>query len=438
MPQPFTRRAFHLMTNYLPATLAPHTVESLHAIHGKSQAWIYQLALAGTACALGALPLITVDVTIRAAGIVRPMTERAEIRVPINAQIEQVLAHDNDHVAAGQRLLILRSRDLEERRLLNRSRVENKTALIADLRELSAAKSAAPYSADQESGHMVSAGNDFADAASPKSKSSPTARERIELFSQSLALRTAELRADANAVRSQAAYRGGAVARSEREFARAEALALKGLLAERDLDQARDDLVAANFERSSLMEAATARWCARLQDEESNLDALRTEAARLEEEHVQTTINAPLTGAVQGLSGLSPGTWLAAGQTVAVISPDDRLIVETLVSPHDVGLVRSGQSVRLQVDAFPYTQWGFIEGEVTAIAADSQASSANNSGNFKVTIVPSATQLSLPNGPVGHLRKGMTLTARFVVARRSLLQILYEDVSAWLNPQAQA
>ena len=31
--------------------------------------------------------------------------------------------------------------------------------------------------------------------------------------------------------------------------------------------------------------------------------------------------------------------------------------------------------------------------------------------------------------------KRLILSARFVVARRSLLQILYEDVSAWLNPQ---
>jgi hypothetical protein len=35
----------------------------------------------------------------------------------------------------------------------------------------------------------------------------------------------------------------------------------------------------------------------------------------------------------------------------------------------------------------------------------------------------------------GDLKKGLTLTARYVVARRSLLQILHDDASAWLNPQ---
>jgi membrane fusion protein, peptide pheromone/bacteriocin exporter len=52
-----------------------------------------------------------------------------------------------------------------------------------------------------------------------------------------------------------------------------------------------------------------------------------------------------------------------------------------------------------------------------------------------VLIRPAAAHLVLPNGVRGELKQGLTLTARYVVARRSLLQILYEDASAWLNPQ---
>ena len=70
------------------------------------------------------------------------------------------------------------------------------------------------------------------------------------------------------------------------------------------------------------------------------------------------------------------------------------------------------------------------------MAADSSGTNgANPASGFKVTLQPAATTLHLPNGAAGPLRKGLTLSARFVVARRSLFQILYEDVSAWLNPQ---
>jgi hypothetical protein len=82
----------------IPGSIAQHTVESLYAEHGPAQPWIYWLLLLVVAAALVALPLVKVDVTVRAPGVVRPTTERTELRVPIGAQIAQVLAHDNDTV----------------------------------------------------------------------------------------------------------------------------------------------------------------------------------------------------------------------------------------------------------------------------------------------------------------------------------------------------
>ena len=117
----------------LPAALAQHTVESLYAEHGPARPWIYWLALLAVTAALVALPLVEVDVTVRAPGVVRPATERTELRVPISAQIAQVLARDNDSVTTGQPLLVLRSRDLDERLSLNRTRQATSSALVADL-----------------------------------------------------------------------------------------------------------------------------------------------------------------------------------------------------------------------------------------------------------------------------------------------------------------
>jgi HlyD family secretion protein len=121
---------------------------------------------------------------------------------------------------------------------------------------------------------------------------------------------------------------------------------------------------------------------------------------------------------------------------IGAVSPSDALLIETFVSPKDVGLLRLGQPARLQIDAYPYTQWGLLDATVMTLAADSSGTNgANSTSGFKVTLQPTATTLYLPNGTAGPLRKGLTLSARFVVARRSLLQTLYEDVSAWLNPQ---
>lgn len=388
----------------LPAVLAQHTVESLYAEHGPARPWIYWLALLGVTAALAALPLIEVDVTVRAPGVVRPATERTELRVPLSAQIAQVLARDNDTVTAGQPLLVLRSRDLDERLALNRTRQTLSTSLITDLTRLT------PAATD----------------------SSPSNPFQFDVT----ALETPELRADLAQLHAQWATQQLTQAKASRELDRSTTLAAKGLISTREHDQAHDDLAAARADTTTLLRAARTRWETRLRDEQTTLTTLRTEENRIAEEVAQTTLRAPATGSIQGLTGLSPGAWLSAGQMIGAVSPSDALLIETFVSPKDVGLLRLGQPARLQIDAYPYTQWGLLDATLTTLAADSSGTNgANSTSGFKVTLQPAATTLYLPNGAAGPLRKGLTLSARFVVARRSLFQILYEDVSAWLNPQ---
>jgi HlyD family secretion protein len=125
---------------------------------------------------------------------------------------------------------------------------------------------------------------------------------------------------------------------------------------------------------------------------------------------------------------------VGAGQALGAVSPDDALLVEAHVLSRDAGLVTLGQAVRLQVDAYAYTWWGTLEGTVTAIGGDSLVSDRAPPG-FKVLIRPAATALVLRNGTRAELRKGLTVSARFLVARRSVLQLLYDEAGAWLNPQ---
>jgi hypothetical protein len=57
---------------FIPAVLAQHTVESLYAEHGRQRPWIYWSILLFCLGGFAALPLVKVDITVRAAGAVRP------------------------------------------------------------------------------------------------------------------------------------------------------------------------------------------------------------------------------------------------------------------------------------------------------------------------------------------------------------------------------
>ena len=43
--------------------------------------------------------------------------------------------------------------------------------------------------------------------------------------------------------------------------------------------------------------------------------------------------------------------------------------------------------------------------------------------------------MQLKNGYNSTIRKGMTLTARFTITNRTLWQLLYDKIDAWLNPK---
>jgi HlyD family secretion protein len=56
------------------------------------------------------------------------------------------------------------------------------------------------------------------------------------------------------------------------------------------------------------------------------------------------------------------------------------------------------------------------------------------SGAFKVIVRPDQDYLRTREGLTGYLKKGMTVNARFFIARRSLWQLFYEGIDKLFNP----
>jgi HlyD family secretion protein len=382
----------------IPASLGEDTVEHLYAEHGPARPWIYWLLLLGVFFSLASLPLLMVDVSVRAAGMVRPTTQRADLRPAVSGHIAEVLAHDNARVHSGQPLLVLRSTELAER-LAHNSRLQTERAtLIADLQQLT-------------NGLTI-------DATAKNALLTPVLQqEHTQLLAQLDSYRLAETKAGT-------------------ELARYATLAAKGIATQQELDHARYESERLQAESRLVLEQTRARWQTRLREENIALTGLLSEAQRLREELANYTVRAPADGVLVDINGWSIGGFVAAGQSLGAVSPEDTLQVEVHVTPRDIGLVRVGQTARLQIDAYPYTQWGTLDGIVTAISGDlvGAAGPGGSAALFKVLVRPAATHLALPNGARGELKKGLTLSARFLVARRSLFQLLYDDVSAWLDP----
>jgi multidrug resistance efflux pump len=388
------------------AVLAGDSIESLLALHGRRRPWIYWVVLLACLGGLALLPVIQVDVMVRAPAMVRPATERVELRAPLGGRIARMHARENEVVSSGQALIEIATADLDERLARQAALLAEKETLQADLlalcREFSG--NLRPDTSAQMPAPIITAA---------------LSQERSQLLMQAETIRLAAERARV-------------------ELSRVSALQEKGLATRRELDDARYALERAQADGRLAEQQAVTRWAARQREEQLASQQIESERKRLMAERALAVVRAPVAGAVQGFQGWADGAFLSAGQSLGAISPDASLLVEALVSPRDIGHLRVGQAARMQIDAYAYTQWGLLDGVVTAIGADATTGGATGAPPFfKVTVRPSAPELRLPTGTRGELRRGMTASARFLVARRTLLEVLWGDAASWLNPQEQ-
>ncbi|MFN7234690.1 MAG: HlyD family secretion protein, partial [Cyclobacteriaceae bacterium] len=204
------------------------------------------------------------------------------------------------------------------------------------------------------------------------------------------------------------------------------------VIAAADFENFQFELDKSKNEIELLKQSQLSQWQQELRNYERELTDLQNQLAQTQKEKENLNIKAPVSGTVQNLTGVYPGSTVFAGQELAQISPDTDLLAEVYVSPNDIGLLRPGMDVRMQIGAFNYNQWGLLNGKVKEISNDIQI--MDNRPMFEVKCSLEKEYLTLKNGYKGNLKKGMTLQARFVVTKRSLWQLLYDKADDWLNP----
>lgn len=148
---------------------------------------------------------------------------------------------------------------------------------------------------------------------------------------------------------------------------------------EQDLATARANVTATKAaiaelgeERASTQAEAARATLERMAELEARVAALNQERIKTERLATDTDLRAPVAGEVQQLALHTVGGIAKAGETLLVIVPEGpALEVEALVLNKDIGFVREGQLAAVKLDAFPFTRYGSLEGEVVTVGQDS-------------------------------------------------------------------
>jgi HlyD family secretion protein len=322
------------------------------------------------------------------------MSEVSTVKVISSGFVTLVHIKENEKVTQGQLLFEVQSPLLQEKEKYQHNKIEELTLFVGDLNKL--------------------VNPAFLESATPARLNTPLYKQAYTDYKQKLFER-------------QTRYK-----KTKQDFDRNKKLFDQSVIASVDFENFKFEFDKATNDLELLKQTQLSTWQQELRSYEKELADFQNQLAQTLREKESLNIKAPVAGTIQNLSGIYAGSPVFANQDLAQISPDANLIAEIYVSPNDIGLLRVGMDARLQVNAFNYNQWGLLSGKIKEISGDVQVT--NNQPVFEVKCNLGADHLSLKNGYQGKLKKGMTVQARFIVARRSLWQLLYDKVDNWLNP----
>lgn len=192
------------------------------------------------------------------------------------------------------------------------------------------------------------------------------------------------------------------------------------------LSKLRDEL---KTNQEQLRQLETTAPISQALEQKNRIARLQSEINAAELSLQQTTITSPVAGIITNLNVRSSGAIVQSGQDLATIVPTDApLVVDAKVPNKDIAFIEKGLLVKLKFDAFPYQDYGSIEGKIIEISPDAQTDEKTGESSYKVIIEPQQTEIKAKDKKVA-LRPGLTLTADIVTERKSVLKQLFAPLN---------
>jgi multidrug resistance efflux pump len=366
-----------------------HTLENLIYKNKTKSISIYLVIVLALVVFISSLPLIKIDISSQSRGIIRSTTDNVPLTCLVNGKVIYVNLKNNRLVQKGDTLVQLTQESLNTEKSTNESLANDLQNRISDL------------------ARIVSSSNTV--------------------------LTTPELQQEWNSYNSKKNELESKIAQTKIVYDRHKQLFDKGIIARAEFEKYSFDYTYSEQSLSSLIKSQKSVWQNQKRDLENQLKNLKGTLNKIDVESKNYVITAPISGTLENFSGIQVGSFLNAAQPIATISASDQLIVESSVSPNDIGLIHKNQKVKFQIDAFNYNQWGLLEGNVIDI--DHNITIQGEQAFFKVRSVLNKTELQLKSGYKTKVSKGMTLTTRYILTRRSLFDLLFDKLNDWLNPK---
>lgn len=145
----------------------------------------------------------------------------------------------------------------------------------------------------------------------------------------------------------------------------------------------------------------------------------------------RTRLVAPVRGIVKSLDVTTIGGVIAPGGSIMTLVPiDDKLLVETRISPRDIAFIHPGQRALVKVTAYDYSIFGGLEGKVETIAPDTLRDEVKPEiVYYRVLVRTNSDALIDSAGRRLPITPGMVTTADIRTGRRTVWDYLTKPLN---------
>jgi adhesin transport system membrane fusion protein len=155
-----------------------------------------------------------------------------------------------------------------------------------------------------------------------------------------------------------------------------------------------------------------------------------------QEQLTYTEVRSPMDGIVRNVRLTTVGGVARAGDEIMQIVPvNDDLVIEAKIRPADLAFIRPGLSASIKLDAYDYTLYGTLHGEVTYISADTLNEETRNNEQpfYRVQIRSDVHQLANSSNRPIELQPGMTATVEIKTGTSSVFRYLTKPIVKTLD-----
>jgi hemolysin D len=173
-----------------------------------------------------------------------------------------------------------------------------------------------------------------------------------------------------------------------------------------------------------------------LNEADANHRLREQEVRKAEDKASLTVLTSPIDGTVAQLAVHTLGAVVKPADALLVIVPRGaELMVEAMVLNRDIGFVHEGQRAEVKLEAFPFTRYGIVTGEVERISRDAVE-------NKELGLVfPCLVKLSRADIAIGTervpLAPGFAATAEIRTGQRRIIEYLLSPLSRRLQEAAR-